>query len=91
MKEKSQNILIKQADWLRHGGATGCPKCIHARDHGWGKAGGPHSQACVERFRKAFEATEECKRKLAESYARIKAWLAKQDEKADQRESPMCQ
>ena len=40
-----QNIAIRQADWLRHGGTTGCPKCIHARDNGWGKAGGAHSQA----------------------------------------------
>ena len=29
-----QNIAIRQADWLRHGGATGCPKCIHARNNG---------------------------------------------------------
>ena len=30
------NIAVKQADWLRHVGATGCPNCIHARDHRWG-------------------------------------------------------
>ena len=61
----------------------GCPKCIHARDHGWGKAGGPHSQACVERFRKGFEATEESKRKLTEVDTRITVWLGKQVERAD--------
>ena len=79
-----QNIAIRQADCLRHGGTTGCPKCIHARDNGWGKAGGAHSQACIERFRKALEAIEEGTKKFAEVDTRITSWLARQFEKADQ-------
>ena len=79
-----QNIAIRQADWLRHGGTTGCPKCIHARDNGWGKAGGAHSPACIERFRKALEAIEEGRRRVAEVDTRITSWLARQVEKADQ-------
>ena len=72
-----QNIAIRQADWLKHGGTTGCPKCIHARDNGWGKAGGAHSPACIERFRKALEATEEGKKRLAEVDTRRTGWLVK--------------
>ena len=79
-----QNIAIRQADWLRHGGTTGCPKCIHARDNGWGRTGGAHSPACIERFRRALEATEEGKRKLADIETRRTGWLARQVEKADQ-------
>ena len=48
--------------WRHHRGV----KCIHARDHGCGKAGGPPSPACVESFRNAFANSDEGKNKVAE-------------------------
>ena len=59
------SIVIKQADLLRSSGATGCPKCMHTRDYGCGMLGGPHSAESVERFRRAFEDTEDGKKVLA--------------------------
>ena len=49
-----KTIIIRQADWLKYGGTTGCPKCIRARDFGWGQTGGSHSQDCVDRFRELY-------------------------------------
>ena len=31
-----KGIDIKQEDLLKYEGTVGCPKCAHARDHGWG-------------------------------------------------------
>ena len=70
----SQNVAIRQADWLRHGGTTGCPKCIHARDNGWGKAGGAHSS---ERRSKLL------KKARGKVDTRITSWPARQVERAD--------
>ena len=57
-KRAAQAVQIRKADWEAHGSTPGCSKCIHADMHGWGKAGGPHSTECVERFRQFFSETE---------------------------------
>ena len=74
-----KSIVVRQADWLAHGGTVGCPKCIHARDNGWGKMGGPHSPACVERFRELYRQTEEGQVRLRTAEARKATWEQKRD------------
>ena len=51
-------VAIRKADWERHGATPGCTKCSHALEHGWGFADGPHSAACVARYRELFMETE---------------------------------
>ena len=77
------SIAIRRADWLRYASTTGCPKCIHARDHGWDQAGGPHNTECVERFRRAFKDTEDWKKRLTDADLGRDKHLAKQMEDAD--------
>ena len=81
-----KTIVVRQADWLKHGGTTGCPKCIHARDFGWGKTGGPHSPACVERFKKIFAETADGQERLQHAQARHQAWLSRRQELEPPRE-----
>ena len=84
-----KTIVIRQADWLKYEGTTGCPKCIHARDHGWGKMGGPHSPACVQRFQKLFEETAEGQLKLARAKEKQDQWQAsRKTEDAPRGEAP---
>ena len=64
MSRAPKSILVRQADLVAHGGTVGCPKCIHARDFGWGKVGGPHCPVCVEIFRELSEQTEEGQERL---------------------------
>ena len=77
-----QTIAIRQADWLRHGSTPGCQKCTHADDHGWGQKSGPHSPACVERFKKLLAESEEGRRRLAEAEGRQSEWIAKRVQEA---------
>ena len=83
-----KTIIIRQADWLKHGGTTGCPKCIHARDFGWGKMGGPHSPACVTRFRKLFAETAEGKERLEHAQARHEMWMSRRRDGEDPAQVP---
>ena len=80
-----KTIVIRQADWLQYEGTVGCPKCIHARDHGWGLMGGPHSPECVQRFRRLFEETAEGQERLARNKAKKDAW----DEQRRTQERPV--
>ncbi len=85
-----QNIAIRQADWIRHGSSQGCPKCTHADDHGWGHKSGPHSPACVERFKKLLTESEKGRRRIEEAETRQNQWMAKKVQEADEkpREAP---
>ena len=77
-----QSIAIRQADWIKYGTTPGCARCIHADDYGWGRKTGPHSPACIERYKKLFEETEAGRRRLAEADDRINKWLAKRVQEA---------
>ena len=72
-----QTIAIRQADWLKHGGTPGCSKCIHATDFGWGQKTGPHSAACVTRFKRLLTETEEGQRRVREADERQGQWMAR--------------
>ena len=72
-----QAVAIRQADWQKHGSTEGCPKCAHADEHGWGQRAGPHSAACVERFRKLAEETEAGRQRIQEAEERQNKWIAK--------------
>ena len=77
-----QSIAIRQADWLRHGSTPGCLKCTHADDHGWGQKTGPHSPACIKRFKDLLAESEEGRRRIAEAEGRQNHWLAKRVQEA---------
>ena len=64
-KRGAQSIQVRKADWLKHGSTPGCGKCLHADTFGWGQMGGPHSQDCVERFRRFFMESEVGRERLA--------------------------
>ena len=66
-----QTIQIRKADWERHGSTPGCSKCHHLAVHGWGPSSGSHSPECVERYKKAYEETEEGKLRLQRAHVRL--------------------
>ena len=80
-----RTVAVRQADWIKHGSTPRCPKCAHAEEHGWGLKTGPHSAACIERFRKIFAETDAGRQRLAEADQRRDAWLAKQVQEAVER------
>ena len=86
-----KNIVIRQADWLKYEGTVGCPKCAHARDHGWGLMGGPHSPECVQRFKQLFEETAEGQARIARAKAKQDAWQERQRPVAEERNEPPVQ
>ena len=57
-KRLARSVAIRKADWETHGATPGCSKCSHAVEYGWGLMDGPHSEACVARFRELFMETE---------------------------------
>ena len=65
-----QNIQIKQADWLAHGATPGCPKCSRILAQGWGRSSGPHSPACVDRYRRLYAETDAGRARLDRANAR---------------------
>ena len=73
-----KTIAIRQQDWIKFGSTPNCPKCTHAEDNGWGRAGGPHSKACVERFMRLLEDTDEGKKRVKEAKDRLDFYTAKQ-------------
>ena len=68
-----RGFQISMADWLEHGSTTGCQKCNTARDLGWSFAGGPHSRACVERYRSLFSSSEAGRLRLERAAHRLGA------------------
>ena len=68
-----RGFQIRMADWLEHGSTPGCQKCNTARDLGWSFAGGPHSKACVERYRALFSSSEAGRLRLERAAQRLGA------------------
>ena len=79
-----QGIAVRQADWTKFGSTPGCPKCAHADDHGWGKMGGPHSSACLERFERLLLESAAGRRRIEEAQKRKELHLKKMKEIEEQ-------
>jgi len=73
-----QQISVRQADWMKFGSTPGCIKCTRADNHGWGKMGGPHSAACVERITKLLNESVAERRRVEETERRQTEWWARQ-------------
>ena len=69
----ARSFQIRMADWLEHGSTPGCQRCNTARDLGWSFAGGPHSKACVERYRGIFSGSEVGRLRLERAATRLTA------------------
>ena len=82
-----QSLAVRQADWAKYGSTPGCIKCSHADAHGWGKMGGAHSTACLERFERLLSESAVGKRRVEEARRRRQRWTDEQEAREQPRDA----